>query len=52
MFPVLISSLVGSVQKGPVAKTKLSGRAGKLKKKKAKFVYPAGPRSLKEVKSW
>ena len=40
------------LDKGPVAKTKLSGRAGKLNKegKKLFIVYPAGPGSFKRGK--
>ena len=49
MFSVLISSFVGSVQKGPVVKIKLSGRAGKLKKEGKKVDYCLFIRQGQEV---
>ena len=51
MFTVYCLNIRLVLEKGPVAKTKLSSRARKLKRRQKScllFVYPAGPGSLKE----
>ena len=54
MFTVYCLNIKLELEKGLVAKTKLSGRPRKLKRRKKScllFVYLAGPGSLKKVKS-
>ena len=51
MFTVYCLNIKLVLEKGPVAKTKLSSRARKLKRRQKScllFVYSAGPGSLKE----
>ena len=53
MFTVYCLNIKLVLEKGPVAKTKLSSRARKLKRREKScllFVYPAGPGSLKRLK--